>query len=226
VSYSRNAERGGTLTMTAPAASMLVTHDYLDPAGSATRSAASRFAKAAARGSSGLKGGHAHHRRRANGYGLYGVERVGSRRVKFFGQHDWYRELATARQVAGRRRLLEGGPRRGGQHRVHVLFLCAAAPIIMSKLRVRLLGQPPERTPPTLAGFVGSVRAANAQLAGDQRRHRRQQWLDSPILEISGHKAIKFLARRDRQDSQLARRRDDLHAGRRGAAESTPTPPS
>ena len=92
-------ERQGKLSMTcAGLASLLVTHDYLDPAIMSGKVARAPFNGAVAQGLTWFEeGDHSVGPQANEGYTLYGVERVGlASGFKHFGRHDWYKELATA----------------------------------------------------------------------------------------------------------------------------------
>ena len=77
-------------------ASLFVAHDYLEPAhftGAVGRS----VLPAVAKGLAWLEAGDTSTALDHGGYNLYGLERVGlASGFKYFGDHDWYRELAKS----------------------------------------------------------------------------------------------------------------------------------
>jgi hypothetical protein len=134
------------------------------------------------------------------GYTLYGIERVGlASGFKYFGHHDWYREMA------------EGAVRRQGEDgswgdlvdtSYALLFLARGRhPILMNKLRFEKGGATGE-----IPGYWGNRPrdAANlARYAGRQLERPLNwqvvaldvdwwDWMDSPILSIASHRAPYF----------------------------------
>ena len=136
-----------------------------------------------------------------NGYTLYGVERVGlASGFKFFGQHDWYRELATkvvaSQQADGS---FPGGHGAAINTAYSLLFLARGRhPIVMNKLRFDSdgkggtgywLNRP--RDAANLARFVGKQleHPLNWQVINVDTDWTH--WLDSPIMEIASHKDVE-----------------------------------
>ncbi|HEY2587866.1 MAG TPA: hypothetical protein VGI81_19135, partial [Tepidisphaeraceae bacterium] len=149
----------GTHSMTcAGLASMFVTHDYLDAPKFGTVVGRDPFTPPLARGLQWLETGDnsislaafAH-----RGYDFYGLERVGlASGFKFFGAHEWYRELAATT-------LQEQQPNGSWGNQVvetayRLLFLARGRhPILMNKLRFDGNWANRPRDAANLARFVG-----------------------------------------------------------------------
>lgn len=200
--YSDGNERGGTINMTAAGlASMLVTHEYIEPAlmsGSVGREPYNVPIKKGLAwfetGNNGISAG--------GGYGVYGVERVGlASGFKFFGQHDWYRTYA---QRIIKAQGADGSWKAGGHGPVveasyNLLFLSRGRhPILMNKLRF----DGDAKTP----GFWANRPRDAANLAKTLSKKTErplnwqvinvatpwEQWLDSPLMTIASHQPFKF----------------------------------
>jgi hypothetical protein len=206
--YSKGNEGPGggsaTLTMTcAGLASEFVAHEYLEPVQMGDKPGRIPFSPAIRNGLDWFeKGDNCITGAPGNGYALYGVERVGlASGFKFFGQHDWYRELATHIVAAQ----LPDGSLPGGyggpiNSAYSLLFLSRGRhPILMNKLRFDTdgnkgigywLNRPQDAS--NLARFVGHQleNPLNFQVINVDTDWT--QWLDSPILEIASHKEVKF----------------------------------
>jgi hypothetical protein len=134
------------------------------------------------------------------GYTLYGIERVGlASGFKYFGKHDWYRELAG--------QVLERQTDKGDWGEIvdtafATLFLARGRhPILMNKLRFEKGGATGEspafwanrpRDVANLARYAGRQleRPLNWQVVGLDRDW--SDWLDSPILSIASHAAPSY----------------------------------
>jgi hypothetical protein len=129
------------------------------------------------------------------GYTLYGVERVGlASGFKYFGKHDWYRELA--RQVVARQGI-DGSWGNTIDTAYALLFLSRGRhPILMNKLRFEHSGKQGElpgawanrpRDAANLARFASRQleRPLNWQVVTLDRDWT--EWLDSPVLSLASH---------------------------------------
>src|SRR5207248_8214444 len=114
---------------------------------------------------------------------LYGIERAGlASGFKYFGKHDWYRELAQ------RILLTQGGDGAWGESNVietayHLLFLSRGRhPILMNKLRFDGYWANRPRDLANLARFAGKQleRPLNWQVVPLDNDYT--DWMDSPIL--------------------------------------------
>ena len=182
----------GTHSMTcAGLASLFVTHDYLDAPKFGIVVGRDPFTPQLSRGLHWLETGRNAIDLNRGGYDLYGLERVGlASGFKFFGDHEWYRELAgptlRAQQPGGGwGDLVETAYR--------LLFLSRGRhPILMNKLRFNGYWANRPRDVANLARFVGYQleRPLNWQVVPISRDWT--DWMDSPILYVSSHKAIHF----------------------------------
>lgn len=137
------------------------------------------------------------------GYGLYGLERVGlASGYKYFGRHDWYSELAK-RLVAEQHFDGSWGVTPGANGAVSqqtlidtayaLLFLARGRhPILFNKLRYDGDWNNRPNDVSHLARFAGHAleRPLNWQVVNLRRNWF--DWMDSPVLYISGDKAIKL----------------------------------
>jgi hypothetical protein len=177
-------------------ASMFVTHDYLDAPRIGGQVGREPFSMALAKGLNYLETGD-NAVNLDGGYTLYGLERVGlASGFKFFGNHDWYRELA-----AGVIRSQEGDGSWGGEMQkeietaYHLLFLARGRhPILMNKLRFDGNWANRPRDVSNLARFGSKEleRPLNWQVVPITRDWT--DWADSPILSIATHTPVKFNA--------------------------------
>src|SRR4051794_1229477 len=193
-------DRQGKLSMTcAGLASLLVTHDYLDPAIMSGKVARAPFGSAVAQGLTWFEQGDNAVGPQANeGYTLYGVERVGlASGFKHFGRHDWYKELATR---AVKAQNAEGHWGNAVNTAYHLLFLARGRhPIVMSKLRFDGDNASPPfwsnrpRDAMNLARYAGRAveRPLNWQVVHSSTTDW-QEWTDAPILSLASHVAPKL----------------------------------
>lgn len=186
----------GRINMTlAGIASLFVTHDYLDAPRLSGQVGRPPFSTPLARGLAWLE--TADNVTEVNGgYGFYGLERVGlASGFKFFGQHDWYREVAT-RIVAAQNP--DGSFFSPGPFSIPLpdtcfclLFLSRGRhPVMMSKLRYDGDWANRPRDLANLARFASREleRPINWQVVPIDRRW--QDWADAPILYLAGDKPI------------------------------------
>jgi hypothetical protein len=149
------------------------------------------------------------------GYWLFGVSRVGlASGLKYFGTHDWYREL-SARAVATQR--ADGSWGDDVQTAFTLLFLARGRwPIMMNKLRTEHPGQTElnnrlwnnrPHDVANLARWTGRQleRPLNWQIV--DLLHDPSDWLDSPILYFASHRPITFT------DTDYANFREYVHNG-------------
>jgi len=215
--YKDGNDRGGTVNMTAAGlASMLVTHEYIEPAlmtGSVGREPYNVPIKKGLTwfetGNNGITVG--------GGYGVYGVERVGlASGFKFFGQHDWYRTIA---QRIIKAQQADGSWKAGGHGAVveasyYLLFLARGRhPILMNKLRFDGDAKTPgywANRPRDAANLARTIskkieRPLNWQVINVATPW--QEWLDSPIMSIASHQPYKF------SEAELEKIRNYVDAG-------------
>jgi len=147
------------------------------------------------------------------GYTLYGIERVGlASGFKFFGEHDWFRELA--RDVVDRQR-----PNGSWGDLVDtsyaLLFLARGRhPLLMNKLRFDgrdeiqndyWANRPHDLAYLTRHGSRQFEREMNWQVVPLKRDHT--DWLDAPILYFASHQKPRFT------DADVAKLRSYVEAG-------------
>jgi hypothetical protein len=138
-----------------------------------------------------------------DGYGLYGLERVGlASGYKYFGRHDWYSELA--RQLVAAQHFdgsWGNGPNASGQYPARtlidtaysLLFLARGRhPILFNKLRYEGDWNNRPSDVSHLARYAGHAleRPLNWQVVNLRRNWF--DWMDAPVLYISGDKAPPF----------------------------------
>jgi hypothetical protein len=200
----RKSDPEGYLAMTcAGVASLLVTHDWLDAPSVGGAVGRNPFSTQLAAGLNWLNQGdnivgvnnrHTHYL----GYDLYGVERVGlASGFKYFGRHDWYRELAE--------KLVSGQWPNGAWGRTAddkdaiidtaytILFLSRGRhPILMNKLRFEGSWTNRPRDVSNLTRYAGRQleRGLNWQVVSLEVQP--SDWLDCPILFIASHKPPGF----------------------------------
>ena len=196
----------GRLSMSlAGCASLFVTHDWLDAPKIGAAVGRDPFSKPLAKGLAYLETGD-NSVNINGGYTLYGLERVGlASGFKFFGDHEWYRELATA--VI---RAQEGDGSWGNEIETayHLLFLARGRhPVLMNKLRYDGYWANRPRDVANLARFGSREleRPLNWQVVPITRDWT--DWMDSPILYMASHVAVKFT------DEDLGKIRSFVQAG-------------
>lgn len=192
--YQKGMLREGTYSMTcAGLASMFVTHDYLDAPQFGVVVGRDPFTPPLERGLRWLETGDnsVNAIGAYEGYSLYGLERVGlASGFKFFGNHEWYRELAT-RVI--REQQPGGGWANNIEDAYHLLFLSRGRhPILMNKVRFDGYWANRPRDAANLARFVGYQleRPLNWQVVPISRDWT--DWMDSPILYLSSHKPVSL----------------------------------
>ncbi|MGA2496634.1 MAG: DUF4159 domain-containing protein [Tepidisphaeraceae bacterium] len=200
-SYRAGGAGAGRLSMTvAGIASLFVTHDYLDAPSFGSVVGRNPFPPPLARGLAWLETGNNVLPDRLDGYTLYGIERVGlASGFKYFGDHDWYRELA--------RWIIDGQAARGGwggggwgggersevQNAYCLLFLARGRhPILMNKLRFDGAWANRPRDLANLARYASAQleRPLNWQIVPLSRDWT--DWADSPILYLASHEPVSL----------------------------------
>jgi hypothetical protein len=144
------------------------------------------------------------------GYTLYGLERVGlASGYKYFGKHDWYRELSKktvdTQQPDGS---WLGGDSASVETAFHLLFLSRGRePVFMGKLRWGGNWSNRPRDVATLTKFGGRAleRALNWQVLGLQRDWT--DWTDAPVMLITSEDGPQFT------DADVAKLRSYALAG-------------
>jgi hypothetical protein len=188
--YGRSRGNGRISMSVAGVASLFVTHDYLDAPRIGGQVGREPFSPALAKGLRYLETGD-NSVNLDGGYTLYGLERAGlASGFKYFGTHDWYRELA-----AGVIRTQEADGSWGGEIETayHLLFLARGRhPILMNKLRYDGYWANRPRDLANLARFGSKEmeRPLNWQVVPITRDWT--DWTDSPILSISTHTSMTF----------------------------------
>ena len=185
------------------AASLLVTHDYLDIPllkGAVGREPYSNNLQAAlnwldqGNNSVSIPSANTHY----VGYDLFGIERVGlASGYKYFGSHDWYRELAGKVVPLQFTNGAWGHEDHGNDAVVDtaytLLFLARGRhPVMMTKLQFPGSWDNRPRDIANLARFAGGEleRPINWQVVGID--HDWQDYFDSPVLYIASHQAPQF----------------------------------
>jgi hypothetical protein len=211
--YGAARSGDGRISMTAAGiASLFVTHDYLDAPLFGVKVAREPFPPALARGLAWLEQGDNCLRGGQSqwvGYTLYGLERVGlASGFKYFGSHDWYRELAQ--QIVGQQnddgswgsgdagRFRRNGGRRAESDELvesayTLLFLARGRhPVMMNKLRFAGAWANRPRDVANLARYASREleRPLNWQVVPLERDWT--EWNDSPILYLASHEPIKL----------------------------------
>jgi hypothetical protein len=182
---------------------LFVAHDYLDIARFGAEVGRDPFSPALARGLAWLEDGDnavniegppgpmglrgsSHY-----GYTLYGLERVGlASGFKYFGKHDWYKELAT--QLLAEQ--ADNGSWDDPIETAYILLFLARGrhPVLMNKLRFDGYWSNRPRDVANLARFASREleRPLNWQVVSLNREW--YDWLDSPILYLASHTQPKF----------------------------------
>jgi hypothetical protein len=200
-------------------ASVLVTHEYIEPVGTQAAVGREPYNTAIKRGL-GWFDAKDNAVKVSGGYGTYGVERVGlASGFKFFGQHDWYRELAAKiiKEQKPDGSWGSGGKEGDGQvieTSYHLLFLSRGRhPVLMNKLRFDGNKENPgywanrPRDAANLSKAVGKEIEKQLNWQVINVNTPWQQWLDSPILSLGTHRPFKF------SEEELGRIRSYVEAG-------------
>lgn len=183
-------EESGTQPMTlAGVASLFVAHDYLETPQAAEKVGRPPYTPPLARGLAWLEQGQNAITldERWEGYSLYAVERVGlASGFKTFGNHDWYRELAT-KTVAGQGR--DGSWENDLVHTAYALLFLSRGrhPILMNKLRFDGYWANRPRDLANLCRFASREleRPVNWQVVSAESDW--PDWTDSPVLYLASH---------------------------------------
>jgi hypothetical protein len=187
----------GRLSMTvAGITTLLVTEDQLDARLVVNQLGHPPFTPALQHGLNWLESGNNSVRLPANWrtYNLFGLERAAlASGFKYFGTHDWYRELAKE-QLA----LQEPNGSWVGSHPIvdtayTLLFLSRGRhPIFMNKLRFDTYWANRPRDIANLSHYASTVleRPINWQVVSFKSGW--SDWMDSPVLYIASHEALNF----------------------------------
>ena len=198
-------------------ASLLITHDYLESPKYVEQVGRDPFTPALRRGLDWLETGDncidiqpdSPSPYRNWGYNLYGVERIGlASGFKYFGRHDWYRELA--KQVIAAQ-LADGSW--AGDERIDtsymLLFLARGRhPILMNKLRLASNWANRPRDVANLARFSSHEMERQFNWQVVPLTHDWVDWTDSPILYLASHKSVLSIV-----DSDVQKIRQFILAG-------------
>jgi hypothetical protein len=199
----------GTHSMTcAGLASLFVAQDWLDPVRFDGNVGREPFTPSIVAGLKWLESGDNAIALDHGPYDLYGLERVGlASGFKYFGTHDWYRELAAAtidlqqadgrwegggqglREVMPARFLVSNGPLVDTAY--SLLFLARGRhPILMNKLRFPGYWANRPRDLSNLARFASRQleRPLNWQVVSLEKDWT--DWTDSPILYLASHQGV------------------------------------
>ena len=181
----------GSFNMTvAGLASLFVTHDWLVAPRFGTDVGRPPMSMPVQRGLQWLEAGN-NCISLGNGYGMYGLERVGlACGFKYFGKHDWYAEHAASVVP----NLLNLNPNADNMTVAYwVLFLSRGRhPVLMSKLRFDGFWANRPRDMANLSRFASREleRPVNWQVVPIDRDW--QDWTDSPILYLASHDRPKL----------------------------------
>jgi hypothetical protein len=125
------------------------------------------------------------------GYALYGVERVGlASGLKFFGTHDWYRELGTEylKQQRENGAFIYPGGQEGVINTSYLLLFLSRGrhPVLMTKLRYEGDWNYRPRDLANLTKYASEMleRPMNGEVVDLKRKW--MEWMDSPIVYLSG----------------------------------------
>jgi hypothetical protein len=193
-------------------ASMLVTHEYIEPVTLKGAVAREPYNTPIKKGLNWFETGN-NGVNVNGGYGTYGVERVGlASGFKFFGQHDWYKELSL--------KIIKSQKGDGSIGNVidtsyYLLFLSRGRhPLTMNKLRFD--GDPKTnpgywanrpRDAANLARYIGKLQEKEFNWQVINVTTPWTEWADAPILTISSSQPYKFT------DAELDKIRNYVEAG-------------
>lgn len=209
--YGPGRPDSGTISMSAAGvASLFVTHDWLDAPKFGASVGRDPFSPALKKGLEWFEQGNNSININGGwwGYTIYGVERVGlASGFKFFGQHDWYRELAT--QIL-RAQGADGSWDNGNpvDTAYCLLFLSRGRhPILMNKLRFDGFWANRPRDLANLARYTSHQleRTVNWQVV--PLSHPWTDWNDSPIIYLASHVPVRI------SDSEIENLRAFVMAG-------------
>jgi uncharacterized protein DUF4159 len=210
----RRGDVVGTYAMTcAGVASLLVTHEFLDLPllkGAVGREPYSTYLAAGLgwldREDNGVDtpNPQSHYL----GYDIFGIERVGlASGYKYFGSHDWYRELSGAVLKLQFPNGSWGHEDHGADTLVDtaytILFLSRGRhPMLMTKLKFDKYWDNRPRDAANLAKFASKQleRQVNWQVVGIE--HTWDEWFDSPVVFLASHQPPRL---RDRDYDELAK---------------------
>ena len=184
---------GGTHSMTcAGLASLFVTSEFLDMSRIGVAVGLDPYPPAVWKGLLWLEDGDNAVTLNHGGYDLYGLERVGlASGFKYFGTHDWYRELAQEAIDSQQ----PDGSWAGSlvETAYNLLFLSRGRhPILMNKLRFNGYWANRPQDIGNLARYASHQleRQLNWQVVPLDRNW--PEWMDSPILYLASHKPVKL----------------------------------
>jgi hypothetical protein len=191
--WNYTESKGGRVSMTAAGlASLFVTHDWLDAPKYGRVVGREPFAPALQRGLDWLEQGDNAVTLMSGytGYTLYGIERVGlASGFKYFGKHDWYRELAADVVKA---QASDGSWGDTVDTSFALLFLARGRhPVLMNKVRFGGYWANRPRDVANLTRYAARQleRELNWQVVPLRPAKEWTDWLDSPILYLASHKA-------------------------------------
>ena len=202
--YNGKGRQGYYAMTVAGIASLLVVHDYLDGPSLGAGTGRQPYSQPLQRGLAWLEQGDRAVRfghgaePQYVGYNLFGLARVGlASGFKYFGTHDWYRELASM-VVADQQPDGSWGKDAAEEQAIietayMLLFLSRGrAPVMMNKLRFEGSWNNRARDLANLSLFASRdlERQLNWQVVNLERDW--SDWLDSPVLYIASHRAPEF----------------------------------
>ena len=216
--YRKQDAQGYYAMNCAGVASLLVTHDYLDAPLVRGTMGREPYNSGLAAGLAWLEQGDnsvatpgalTHYM----GYDLFGMERAGlACGYKFFGSHDWYRQLASKvlpmQWPDGAWGYEDHGVDTLVDTAYTLLFLSRGRhPVLMTKLKFDKYWDNRPRDAANLARFAGREleRPLNWQVVGIE--HPWYDWFDSPVLYIASHQPPHF------SEADYAKLRNFIMAG-------------
>jgi hypothetical protein len=217
--YNGQDKRGYYGMTLAGIASLFVTHDYLDAPALGAETGREPFSPHLAYALMWLEQGDNCLRVSDPplyflGYNLFGLERVGlASGFKYFGKHDWYRQLAVKVVATQWPNGAWGREQQGEEAFIDtaymVLFLSRGRhPILMNKLRFDGYWNNRSRDVANLSRFASHEleRAVNWQVVPIDREWH--EWLDSPVLFLASHQPPRSMS-----DEQYAKLRKFVDGG-------------
>ncbi len=192
--YQTPQTGAGRLSMTAAGvASLFVTHDWLAAPKFGNEVGRDPFSPALLKGLDWFENGsHSVDTSTSDwlGYTLYGIERVGlASGFKYFGSHDWYREIA--RQVIDAQNPNGSwNPQEASDTPYVLLFLARGRhPILMNKLRFDGFWSNRPRDLSNLSRYASGEMEQPVNWQVVPITHDWTDWTDCPILYMASHKA-------------------------------------